>query len=80
MTLTQDQPVRPWGLGRMAKPSPVGPPEYATVEFDPATQLTHFYDAGGEIVDMQRGTVTKSPKNQGNDGTGGPLVSDDSDD
>lgn len=80
MTSTQDQPVRPWGLGRMAQLRSAASPAYSTVEFDPDTQLTHFYDAAGESVDMQRGTVTLSPGTSGSDGTGGGQVSDDSND
>ncbi|WP_327585523.1 putative ATP-grasp-modified RiPP [Nonomuraea sp. NBC_00507] len=81
MTLTQDQPVRPWGLGRMTQPSPAPPTAYATIEFDPETQLTQFYDASGAIVDMQRGTVTMSDENSGSDGSGsGQQVADDSND
>ncbi|MFI7454638.1 putative ATP-grasp-modified RiPP [Nonomuraea sp. NPDC049714] len=53
--------------------------EYATITFDPETQLTHFHDAGGAIVDMQRGTVTTSQG--GSDGSANsPKVADDSND
>jgi putative ATP-grasp target RiPP len=62
--------------------TPLSPvvPEYHKVEFDPASQLTTFFDAAGAPVDMQRGTITQSPKNSGNDGQGGPKVNDDSND
>lgn len=54
-------------------------PEYHTVDFDAATQLTTFRDAAGAIVDMQRGTVTMSQG--GSDGSGNsPKVADDSTD
>jgi putative ATP-grasp target RiPP len=49
--------------------------------FDPETQLTHFHDAAGAIVDMQRGTVTMSDEDASKDGSGsGNQVADDSDD
>jgi putative ATP-grasp target RiPP len=78
--MTTGQLARPWGLGRMTWPSPAEPPEYETVILDPETQLTHFYDATGAIVDMQRGTVTMSPSGSGSDGSNGPRVADDSND
>ena len=79
MAMTPNQTVRPWGLSRMAQPCSVAPLEYATITFDPETQLTHFHDAGGAIVDMQRGTVTTSQG--GSDGSANsPKVADDSND
>ncbi|MEW1840592.1 putative ATP-grasp-modified RiPP [Nonomuraea angiospora] len=74
-----DQQTRPWGLGQMTPLSSIAP-EYQKVEFDPATQLTAFFDAAGALVDMQRGTITQSPKNSGSDGQSGPKVNDDSND
>ncbi|MEU8252594.1 hypothetical protein [Nonomuraea sp. NPDC048916] len=39
---------------------PPAAPEYDTITFDPGTQLTHFHDTHGAIVDMTKGTVTMS--------------------
>ncbi|MEU8252592.1 putative ATP-grasp-modified RiPP, partial [Nonomuraea sp. NPDC048916] len=57
--MSTDQTVRPWGLGRMTQLPPAAP-EYDTITFDPGTQLTHFHDTHGAIVDMTKGTVTMS--------------------
>lgn len=76
MTLVKDQPVQPWGLGRMTPTSPAVS-EFQTVVFDPETQLTHFYDANGAIVDMATSTVTKSKGGGGDGSSGATEVTDD---
>ncbi|MEU4579993.1 putative ATP-grasp-modified RiPP [Nonomuraea sp. NPDC023979] len=77
MTLTQEQCARPWGLSRMAPPSPPTSPEYATVEFDPDTQLTHFRDAAGALVDMAKSTISYSQGGGGDGSKNAPKVADD---
>lgn len=71
--------VTPWGLSRMTEPLPEEPSLYETAELDPVTQLTHFYDGAGAIVDMgKKVTVTKS-RGGGSDGSSGSSsVADDS--
>ncbi|WP_030907403.1 putative ATP-grasp-modified RiPP [Streptosporangium amethystogenes] len=82
--MSNDRPMQPWGLGRMTQRLPEVLPPYETTSFDPATQLTRFYDAGGAVVDMGKGTnrsfvtVTVS-RGGGGDGSGGAAqVADDS--
>ncbi|MFF5209349.1 putative ATP-grasp-modified RiPP [Streptosporangium sp. NPDC000396] len=71
--------VIPWGASRMTAPLPEEPPLYETLKFDPKTQLTHFYDAGGGVVDMAgKVTVTKSKGGGGDGSSGSSSVADDS--
>jgi putative ATP-grasp target RiPP len=44
--------VRPWGATRLAPfAGPVGVP-YARLELDPLTQLTRYFDAEGQPLEM----------------------------
>ncbi|MEO3802150.1 putative ATP-grasp-modified RiPP [Nonomuraea sp. B1E8] len=69
----------PWGLGRMTVNGPEEGPWYERAILDPATQISRFYNASGEVLPLQMGaTVTKS-KGGGGDGSGGAAeVADDS--
>ncbi|MER6172088.1 putative ATP-grasp-modified RiPP [Streptosporangium sp. NPDC001681] len=71
--------VIPWGLGRMTEPLPEEPSLYGTAEFDPVTQLTHFHDGAGAIVDMGKKVTVTQSKGGGSDGSSGSSsVADDS--
>ncbi|MEU7863460.1 putative ATP-grasp-modified RiPP [Nonomuraea sp. NPDC049141] len=77
MTLTQDQPVRPWGMSRTTERLPATPLPYTTVQLDPGSQVTRFYDHQGGIVDMGTfATVTMSKPGDG--AANAPNVADDS--
>ncbi|GAB2467967.1 hypothetical protein GCM10027187_40170 [Streptosporangium sandarakinum] len=78
MTLLMEQ-TAPWGLSRATTPLPEEDGLYASVQLDPTTQVTRFYDRDGAPVDMgNKVTITKS-RGGGNDGSGGsPAVADDS--
>ncbi|MEO3874115.1 putative ATP-grasp-modified RiPP [Nonomuraea sp. B12E4] len=68
----------PWGLGRMTVSGSEEESWYESACLDPATQITRFYNASGEVLPMQMGkTITKS-KGGGGDGSGGAAeVADD---
>ncbi|MGV9532076.1 putative ATP-grasp-modified RiPP [Streptosporangium sandarakinum] len=78
ITMLMEKPA-PWGLSRATTPLPEECDLYASVQLDPVTQVTHFHDRDGAIVDMAtKITITKS-RGGGNDGSGGsPQVADDS--
>jgi putative ATP-grasp target RiPP len=50
MTLTQDQPVRPWGMSRATPPLPEADPLWVSTHLDPETQLTIFSGEQGKPV------------------------------
>ncbi|MET8868430.1 putative ATP-grasp-modified RiPP [Nonomuraea sp. NPDC004580] len=69
----------PWGLGRMTVSGLEEESWYESVCLDPATQITRFYNAGGEVLPMQMGaTITKSKGGGGDGSSGSPEVADDS--
>ncbi|GGK73817.1 hypothetical protein Sme01_33100 [Sphaerisporangium melleum] len=77
--------TQPWGLSRSTERLPAAPAPYETFSFDPATQLTRFYDARGVIVDMGKEgssrtfvTVTVSRGGGGDGSSGASQVADDS--
>ncbi|MEV4224786.1 putative ATP-grasp-modified RiPP [Nonomuraea sp. NPDC049725] len=77
MTLTHEQSVGPWGLGRATPLHEPAPAPYATVHLDPATQITQFFDDTHRVVDMATSqTVTKSRPHDGSKSA--PQTSDDS--
>jgi putative ATP-grasp target RiPP len=72
---------QPWGLARMTERLPEVPPLYQTARLDPATQITHFYDASGAVVVMGKDTfvtVTMSKGGGGDGSSGSAQVADDS--
>ncbi|MGW4422984.1 putative ATP-grasp-modified RiPP [Streptosporangium sp. NPDC004631] len=82
--MSNDLPMRPWGLGRMSERLPEGPPLYETTQLDPVTQITHFYDTRGTVVDMGKEgsskafvTVTMSRGGGGDGSAGSTQVADD---
>lgn len=81
--MSNDLPMRPWGLGRATGHLQEVSLPYATARLDPASQLTIFYDAQGVIVDMGGGgtnrafqTITVSRPGDG--AQNAPQVADDS--
>ncbi|MFF4991554.1 putative ATP-grasp-modified RiPP [Streptosporangium saharense] len=50
----------PWGLGRATEQLVRVLPPYTRTEFDPVSQLTHFYDACGQRVDMSGNSTGKA--------------------
>ncbi|GGO78242.1 putative ATP-grasp-modified RiPP [Nonomuraea cavernae] len=69
----------PWGLGRMTVSGLAEEPWYESVCLDPATQITRFYNADGEVLPIQMGqTVTMSKGGGGDGSSGSPEVADDS--
>ncbi|TBO59430.1 putative ATP-grasp-modified RiPP [Streptomyces kasugaensis] len=45
-------PGAPWAMRLVTDRLPVGPPSYAAVELDAATQTTVYTDAAGQLVEM----------------------------
>lgn len=71
--------MMPWGLRQATEDFAKEPPLYETIEFDPDTQLTHFRDGAGAIVDMgQKVTVTMSKGGGGDGSSTSKSVADDS--
>ncbi|MFD0214602.1 putative ATP-grasp-modified RiPP [Streptomyces hirsutus] len=73
----------PWAMGLVTDRLPAGPPPYATVTLDPATQTARYADLAGRAVEMgkhgtSRTTGTASVSG-GGDGNGPrPQKQDDS--
>jgi putative ATP-grasp target RiPP len=42
--------LQPWGLSRATEIYDDDPSFYASVEVDPVTQLSVFYDEGGQVI------------------------------
>ncbi|WP_371654094.1 MULTISPECIES: putative ATP-grasp-modified RiPP [unclassified Streptomyces] len=45
-------PETPWALRLVTDRLPAGPPAYARVELDEATQTARYTDAAGQVVEM----------------------------
>lgn len=68
----------PWGVRRMA-PYPSPAPSYARAVLDPATQITRYFDADGNVMEMGgHGTSTGTNPSTGTspDGNGSTQDSD----
>lgn len=50
----------PWGMRLVTDRLPVGPPPYAAVTLDPATQAAIYTDAAGQVVEMGRHGTSKT--------------------
>ncbi|WP_331739517.1 putative ATP-grasp-modified RiPP (plasmid) [Streptomyces sp. NBC_00015] len=53
-------PEAPWALGLVTDRLPVGPPSYAAVELDAATQTARYTDAAGKVVEMGKHGTSKT--------------------
>ncbi|GGP01076.1 hypothetical protein GCM10012278_03380 [Nonomuraea glycinis] len=69
--------TKPWGLTRATRLHPLTPTPYATIQLDPATQVTRFLDEKLRMVDTGTfATVTQSRPHDG--ATNAPHSADDS--
>ncbi|WP_329083767.1 MULTISPECIES: putative ATP-grasp-modified RiPP [unclassified Streptosporangium] len=76
--------LQPWGLSRATEVHDDDPPFYASVEVDPVTQLSVFYDEGGEIIDAKNEPTERrypmiTVSKRGDGAQGAPNVADDTD-
>ncbi|MEU8247633.1 putative ATP-grasp-modified RiPP [Nonomuraea sp. NPDC048916] len=83
MALTQDQPVRPWGMSRATKHWPEASLPWFATRLDPDTQLTIFCDEQGAAIDIfaggsNRTFPTVSMSKPGDGAKNAPLKADDS--
>ncbi|MFF8513210.1 putative ATP-grasp-modified RiPP [Streptomyces sp. NPDC015492] len=53
-------PEVPWALRLVTDRLPVGPPSYAAVELDAATQTARYTDAAGTVVEMGKHGTSKT--------------------
>ncbi|MFF4533131.1 putative ATP-grasp-modified RiPP [Streptomyces sp. NPDC001407] len=75
-------PQVPWAMGLVTDRLPVGPPSYAAVELDAATQTARYTDAVGRPVEMgkhgsSKTTGTASMSGGGDGQTPQPQTQDD---
>ncbi|WP_422125764.1 putative ATP-grasp-modified RiPP [Streptomyces graminilatus] len=50
----------PWAMGLVTDRLPIGPPSYATVVLDEATQTARYTDAVGQVVEMGKHGTSKT--------------------
>ncbi|MEU3255600.1 putative ATP-grasp-modified RiPP [Streptomyces sp. NPDC006997] len=50
----------PWAMRLVTGRLPVGPPSYAAVTLDAATQTARYTDAAGEVVEMGKHGTSKT--------------------
>ncbi|MFF0594236.1 putative ATP-grasp-modified RiPP [Streptomyces antibioticus] len=53
-------PEAPWAMRLVTDRLPVGPPQYALVTLDEATQTAHYTDAAGRTVEMGKHGTSKT--------------------
>lgn len=53
-------PEAPWAMRLVTDRLPVGPPPYAAVTLDGATQTARYTDAAGEVVEMGKHGTNKT--------------------
>ncbi|WP_030786119.1 putative ATP-grasp-modified RiPP [Streptomyces sp. NRRL S-920] len=53
-------PQVPWAMRLVTDRLPVGPPSYAAVALDPATQTARYTDAVGHVVEMGKHGTSKT--------------------
>ncbi|MFD4634819.1 putative ATP-grasp-modified RiPP [Streptomyces sp. NPDC058284] len=53
-------PQVPWAMRLVTDRLPVGPPSYAAVTLDPATQTARYTDAAGQVVEMRKHGTSKT--------------------
>jgi putative ATP-grasp target RiPP len=54
------QSHKPWAMRLVTDRLPVGPPTYANVELDAATQTARYTDAAGQVVEMGKHGTQKN--------------------
>ncbi|MEU9480754.1 putative ATP-grasp-modified RiPP [Streptomyces sp. NPDC048191] len=53
-------PQAPWAMRLVTDRLPVGPPSYAAVTLDAATQTARYTDASGQVVEMGKHGTSKT--------------------
>lgn len=76
-------PETPWAMRLVTDRLPVGPPSYAAVTLDAATQTARYTDTSGQVVEMgKHGTNQTKPTTSMSGGGDGqnpqPQTADDS--
>lgn len=75
--MSNAQLTKPWGLTRATRLHTLTPTPYATIQLDPATQVTRFLDEKLRMVDTGTfATVTQSRPHDG--AANAPQSADDS--
>jgi putative ATP-grasp target RiPP len=61
----------PWALRLVTDRLPVGPPAYAAVALDPATQVARYTDRSGQVVEMGKHGTSRTKGTASMSGGGG---------